>query len=82
MAESILDKTIDWNFITAENFLEEESKIIEGIYSQQLKNREKSEKQGIKDWGDKKYIDQGIESWQFKSIIRDQKSLELLIEKI
>jgi hypothetical protein len=71
MAADILTG-IKWEFISAENFLEDRSEIIHDIYSEQLKNRIKKEEQGIKDWDKGGYNDQHMEAWQCKSIIRDK----------
>lgn len=70
MASDIL-AGLGWEFISAENFLKEESEIVEKMYFKQFKNRKKSEKQGVEDWNNECYENQDIEAWQFKSIIHD-----------
>ncbi len=81
MAKDILTKNeIKWEFISAESVVKEDSKIIEEIYKKQFKKRKESEKRGMEDWENKRYNDQDIAPWQFKSIIRDQLLLDCFMK--
>lgn len=82
MAKTIFPNEISLEFVSAEDSLKEEAEIIEKIYEGQMMARKSSEEQGVKDWEKGTYRDQKIDSWQFKSMIRDLDKLEAFLSRI